>query len=160
MPGDMILSRARCALGARRTGVWVERLLHVVEAAAQVDEGGVAGDCHLPLVLLLQLKGALQVLSRQHKSQGGKGQLWTKLGIIFSYCYFEILLVDTNKILQKLNVGTSVSYLHHELHISRPAGGSRGQTMSTQSTRTISELTPTCQALLRVLCKSSVTKSF
>ncbi|XP_034754364.1 leucine-rich PPR motif-containing protein, mitochondrial [Etheostoma cragini] len=34
----------------------VERLLHIVVATAQVDEGGIAGNRHLLLVLLLQLK--------------------------------------------------------------------------------------------------------
>lgn len=45
-----------------------ERLLHIVVATAQVDEGSVAAGCHLVLVLLLQLKGALQVLIRQQIS--------------------------------------------------------------------------------------------
>lgn len=47
----------------------VECLLCIVVATAQVEEDSVAADCHLLLVLLLQLKGALQVLIRRHKSQ-------------------------------------------------------------------------------------------
>lgn len=47
----------------------VERLLHIVVATTQVDEEGVAAGGHRLLVLLLQLKGALQVLIRQQNSQ-------------------------------------------------------------------------------------------
>lgn len=47
----------------------VERLLHIVVATALADEDGVAADCHLLFVLLLQLEGALQVLIRQQNSQ-------------------------------------------------------------------------------------------
>lgn len=46
----------------------VDRLLHIVVATALVDEGGVAADCHILLVLLLQLKGTLQVLIRKENS--------------------------------------------------------------------------------------------
>lgn len=44
----------------------VERLLHIVVATAQVDENCVAADCHFILMLLLQLKGALQALITQN----------------------------------------------------------------------------------------------
>lgn len=50
----------------------VERLLHIAVATAQVDEGGVAAGCHLLLMLLLQLKGTLQILIRQQNSQEGE----------------------------------------------------------------------------------------
>ena len=47
----------------------VERLLHIVVATALVEQDGVGADGHLLLVLLLQLKGALQLLIRRHNSQ-------------------------------------------------------------------------------------------
>lgn len=50
----------------------VERLVDIVVATAQVDEGRVAAGCHLLVVLLLQLEGALQVLFKQLKSQEKK----------------------------------------------------------------------------------------
>lgn len=50
----------------------VERLLYVVVATAQVDEGDIAADRHLPLVLLLQLEGTLQVLGGCQKKKPKK----------------------------------------------------------------------------------------
>lgn len=53
----------------------VERLLYVVVATAQVDEGDIAADRHLPLVLLLQLEGTLQVLrgcQKKNKKQSSR----------------------------------------------------------------------------------------
>lgn len=47
----------------------VERLFHIVMATAQAEEAGVAADCHLLLVLLLQLEGTLQVLIRQQNDR-------------------------------------------------------------------------------------------
>lgn len=56
-----------CVLLHSHFPLQVERLLHIVVATAQVDEGDIAADCHLLLVPLLQLKGALQVLIRQQE---------------------------------------------------------------------------------------------
>lgn len=50
----------------------VERLLYVVVATAQVDEGDIAADRHLPLVLLLKLEGTLQVLGGCQKKQSSR----------------------------------------------------------------------------------------
>lgn len=54
-----------CILLRSHFPLQVERLLHIVVATAQADEVGIAAGCHLLLVLLLQLKGTLQVLIRQ-----------------------------------------------------------------------------------------------
>lgn len=51
-----------CVLLHSQFPLQVERLLHIVVLTALADEGDIAADCHLILILLLQLKGALQVL--------------------------------------------------------------------------------------------------
>lgn len=50
----------------------VERLLYVVVATAQVDDGDIAADRHLLLVLLLQLEDTLQVLGGCQKNQSSR----------------------------------------------------------------------------------------
>lgn len=42
----------------------VKRLIHIVMATAQGDQGDVGADGHVLLVLLPQLKGLLQVLTK------------------------------------------------------------------------------------------------
>lgn len=54
-----------CILPHSQFPLQVERLLHIVLATAQADEDGVGAGCHLLLVLLLQLKGTLQILIKQ-----------------------------------------------------------------------------------------------
>lgn len=61
--------RCVCILLHSHFPLQVERLLHIVVATAQVDEGDIAADRHLLLMLLLQLKGTLQVLVRQQNSR-------------------------------------------------------------------------------------------
>lgn len=67
----------------------VERLLYVVVATAQVDESDIAADRHLPLVLLLQLEGTLQVLggcqNKKNKAAGiGDYSCWKKINLQIS----------------------------------------------------------------------------
>lgn len=65
-----------CLLLHSQLPLQVERLLRVVMTAAQADEGGVRPDGHVVFVLLLQLKGALQVLRRQRDTQ--KYRAWSQ----------------------------------------------------------------------------------